>query len=44
MERAWVVQVYHVYREANKYADTLAKQGNHQQQLLNIYDTCPNFV
>ena len=39
MERAWEVQVRYVYCEANKCADALAKWGNHQQQLLNIYDT-----
>ena len=44
MERAWVVEVRHVYCEADKCADALAKWGNHQQELLTIYDTCPNFV
>ena len=44
IERAWVVQVRHVYREANKCTDALVKRGNYQQQLLTIYDTCPNFV
>ena len=44
MERAWVVQVRHVYREANTCIDALAQRGNHQQQLLTIYDMCPNFV
>ena len=29
MERAWVVQVRHVYCEANKCVDALAKWGNH---------------
>ena len=28
-ERAWVVQVRHVYREANEHIDVLAKWGNH---------------
>ena len=44
IERAWEVQVHHVYHEANECADVLAKQGNHQQQLLEIYNTCPNLV
>jgi len=44
IEWAWVVQVRHVYHEANKCTDALAKRGNYQQQLLTIYDTCPNFV
>ena len=26
MERAWVVQVHHVYHEANKHVDVLAKR------------------
>ena len=34
----------HIFREANGYADALAKRGNQQQYFLEIYDTCPTFV
>ena len=44
IERTWEVQVCHVYYEADECTDVLAKRGNHQQQLLKIYDTCPNLV
>jgi len=44
MEWAWEVQVRHIYRESNECAKALAKRENHQQHLLTIYDTCPNFV
>lgn len=30
MVRAWVIQVRHIYCEANECADALAKCGNHQ--------------
>ena len=42
--QVWEVQARHIYHEANKCADALAKQGTHQQHLLTIYNTCPNFV
>ena len=38
IERTWEVQVCHVYHEADECTDVLAKGGNHQQQLLKIYD------
>lgn len=44
MAQAWKVQVHHIYREANESVDTLAKQRNHQQHILTIYDTCPSFA
>ena len=34
----------HIYREANEYADALAKRGTHQWNLLTVYSTCPSFV
>ena len=44
MDREWEIQVPHVYREANDYANTLAKRGAHQQHLLTMYSSCPTFV
>ena len=44
MARNWTVQVHHIFREANGYADALAKRDHQQQDLLIIYDTCPSFV
>ena len=44
MAQAWEVQVHHIYSESNECANCLAKRGNHQQQVLTIYDTCPTFV
>ena len=44
MDRDWVVQVQHIYREANACANTLANQGTHQQNLLSVYNGCPSFV
>ena len=38
------VYVQHVYREANGYADDLAKRGNRQRNLVSVYSDCPNFV
>ena len=29
-DQDWVVQVQHIYREANKYVDVLAKRETHQ--------------
>ena len=40
----WEVQVLHIYHETNDSVDILAKQGAHQQHLLSIYSSCPNFV
>ena len=44
MDRDWVVQVHHIYREANACANALAKRGTHQQNLLSMYNGCPSFV
>ena len=44
MDREWVVQVQHVYCEANACADALAKWGTHQHELLSMYNGCPSFV
>ena len=44
MEQEWEVQARHIYCEANGCADALAKRGTHQQHLLSVYSTCPNFV
>ena len=38
------MRVRHIYREANECANTLAKQGTHQQNLLTIYSNYPSFV
>ena len=35
MDRDWVVQVHHIYREANACADTLAKRGRSESTRLN---------
>ena len=34
----------HIFHEANGCADALAKRGNQQQCLLEICNTCPDFV
>ena len=44
MEHDQIVQVYHIFREADGYADALVKRGNQQQCLLENYDTYPAFV
>ena len=44
MVQAWKVQVHYIYREANACVDALVRRGNHQYQVLTIYDTCPSFV
>ena len=44
MDWDWVVQVQHIYHEANACADALAKRGTHQQELLSVYNGCPSFV
>ena len=44
MDRDWVVQVQHIYCEANACVDTLAKWETHQQNLLSVYNGCPSFV
>ena len=44
MAQDWEVWVHHVYYEANKCIDEFAKRGNHQQQVLIIYDAYPTFV
>ena len=36
--------MHHTYHEANECTDGLAKWGNHQQQVLLIYETFPTFV
>ena len=33
-----------MYREANGYADDLAKQGTRQRNLVFVYSDCPSFV
>ena len=44
IDQGWEVYVQHVYREANGYADDLAKRGNRQRNLVSVYSDCPNFV
>ena len=34
----------HMYREANRCADALAKWGTCQQTLMIVYSECPTFV
>ena len=36
--------MHHIYHEANACTNALVKRGNHQRQVLTIYDTCPSFV
>ena len=38
------MRIQHIYREANKCADALAKRGTHQQNILIVYSTYPSFV
>ena len=44
MEQEWEVKARHIYREANVCTGALANWGIHQQHLLSVYNTCPNFV
>ena len=44
LDRGWEVHVHHVYREANGYADALAKRGTRQQTWTTVYSDCPTFV
>ena len=44
MEHNWTIQVCRIFHEANGRVDALAKKGNQQQCILEIYDTCPAFV
>ena len=44
IDQGWEVYVQHVYREANGYADDLAKRGTRQRNLVSVYSDCPNFV
>ena len=44
MDWDWVVQVHHIYHEANACADALAKRGTQQLNLLCVYNSCPSFV
>jgi ribonuclease HI len=44
MDRDWEVEVSHIYREANKWADTLAKVGCNldlEYLELQIFEICP---
>ena len=40
----WEVHVEHVWREANSYADILAKKGTSQFDREILYDACPTFL
>ena len=44
LDQKWEVHVQHMYREANRCADELAKRGTRQQNLVFVYSTCPSFV
>jgi ribonuclease HI len=44
MDRDWEVEVSHIYREANKCADTLAKVGCNLDLELQIFEICPFFL
>ena len=44
LDRDWEVHVLHVYYEANASADALVKRGTRQQNLMDVYSECPNFV
>ena len=44
LDRDWEVHVLHVYCEANASADALVKRGTRQQNLMDVYSECPNFV
>ena len=44
IDQGWEVYVQHVYREANGYADDLAKRGTRQRNSVSVYSDCPNFV
>ena len=43
LDQEWEVHVEHVYREANGFADDLAKRGTRQRNLMTMYSDCPNF-
>ena len=44
LDQDWEVWVQHIYCEANKCANALAKRGTYQQNLLTVYNTYPSFV
>ena len=44
LDQDWEVHVLHVYCEANASADALVKRGTRQQNLMDVYSECPNFV
>ena len=44
LDQEWEVHMQHVYREANGYADALAKRGTHHRNLMIVYSECPTFV
>ena len=44
LNRDWEACVKHIWREANSYADILAKKGASQTEREVLYDTCPTFL
>ncbi|KAL0014391.1 hypothetical protein SO802_001460 [Lithocarpus litseifolius] len=44
LERPWAVKTNHIWREANRCADLLAKKGVDQSEREIFYDTCPAFL
>ena len=44
LHQEWEVRVHHVYHEANRCADVLAKRGTRQQPLVCVYNTYSSFV
>ena len=45
LRKEWDISVYHVYREANHYAEILAKAGSAgASQFLEILEEPPNVV
>ena len=44
LDRGCEVHVHHVYREANGYADALAKRGTCQHTRMTVYSDCPTFA
>ena len=44
LEQEWEVHMHHMYREANGYADALAKRGTHLRNRMTVYRQCPTFV
>jgi ribonuclease HI len=44
LAKDWVVEISHIYREANHCADALANLGCSHDSHLRVFDSCPSFM